>query len=250
MKYVKRFKATLLPTLFVLGLLGCASGGPGSSMVASTPPELASTLAYIPVPEIDESGAVLPYEPQTNPYLSQRGRIDKESVLGFIEARRTLKAGDLERTRDLLLKLTVSDDELSGPWVMLGDIALEQDDYTLAAEQYLKAISINDSNVNAYLRLAKVQRLQGKFLVAQNTYARVLSIWPDFPEAHLNLAVLYDIYLNQPLRAQKHMEAYQFLTGSKNQVVAGWLDEIQQRTGIAPGFNLEIAGSDSLSYSQ
>ena len=246
----RQFKTALLLILCALsGLLGCANGGPGLSTMASTP-ELASTLAYIPVLEVDDKGAALPYEPRTNPYLSQRGRISKESVLSFIEARRALKTGDLEQARTVLLELTKTNDRLSGPWVMLGDIAMEQDNYPQAVSHYTQAIAINDSNVNAYLRLAQVQRLQGKFLIAQNTYARVLAIWPDFPEAHLNLAVLYDVYLNHPLRAQKHMEAYQFLAESENEKVAGWLEEIQQRTGIAPGFDLEAGDSDSLSYNK
>ena len=254
MKYVKNSKALLLPALLALfGLFGCASGGPGIGGT-DTPLQLASTLETIPVQSVDDNGAVLPYEARENPYLSERGRVNKESVLSFIEARRALKDGNLEQAQKVLLELTVANDRLSGPWVKLGDIAMEQNDDQLAASHYTKAIAVNDSNVNAYLRLAHVQRLQGKFLLAQNTYAKLLSIWPDFPEAHLNLAILYDVYLNHPLRAQKHMEAYQFLTGSENEKVAGWLEEIRLRTGIAPGFDIEAdpetANSDSLSFNK
>ena len=81
-----------------------------------------------------------------------------------------------------------------------------------AKSDYEEAIRINKDNVNAYLRLALAQRELGEFILAQNTYSEALAIWPDFPEAHLNLSILYDLYLNHPIRAQEHMEAYQFLT--------------------------------------
>lgn len=236
MKYVKYTKAALL--CIVLILFGCANnGGPKSdlSSEAASRPDMASTLEYVPKPKPDDEGGFHPYEPRENPYLSQRGKVDKNSVLKFIEARRAFKADQHDQAQQLLEELAAQDERLSGPWVMLGDIAMEKDDYERAINHYNRAIEVNRLNVNAYLRLAKTQRLQGKFMHAQNTYAEVLALWPDFPEAHLNLAVLYDVYLNHPLRAQKHMETYRFLADSEDERVADWLAEIQERTGVAPG---------------
>jgi len=75
-------------------------------------------------------------------------------------------------------------------------------------------------------------RLQGKFIQSQNVYAKSLALWKDFPEAHLNLGILYDIYLNKPLAGQQHMEAFQFLSDSKKHEVTEWLSEIRTRTGV------------------
>jgi tetratricopeptide (TPR) repeat protein len=227
---------------FAAGLVGCATSDAKLKIVtdASVQAEMVATLQYIPVQAKDADGVAAPYEPRENPYLSQRSRVDKDSLINFIEARRAYKAGQYDQAKRVLSALTVQNKGLSGPWVLLGDIAIEADDHQQALAYYAKAVEINLLNINAYLRLAKAQRLRGHFLHAQNTYAKVLSIWPDFPEAHLNLAILYDVYLNHPLRAQKHMEAYQFLTGSANKEVAAWLSEIQQRTGVAPSFQ-EIA---------
>lgn len=255
MKYIKvalkcSVKAALLPLLLVMS--GCASNDSKLKIVtdANVQPDLASTLEFVPKQEVSDEGAVLPYVVSENPYLSQRSRVKKESVLSFIEARRAYKAGELDRAQSLFFALAEQDQELSGPWVMLGDIAASRGANQQAIEHYAKAIKINALNINAYLRLAKAQRLEGNFLHAQNTYAKVLSIWPDFPEAHLNLAVLYDVYLNHPLRAQKHMEAYQFLTNGSDAVAAGWLAEIQRRTGIAPSFDKPTVDTAPLSRSQ
>lgn len=250
MKYVNRLlPATLLGTLLLV--VGCASSGDRVDLItdASVRPNLLPTVEHIPKQQTDPELGALPYEASENPYLNQRGRVRRESVLSFMEARRAYKAGNYEQAQSLLRELSSQDRSLSGPWVMLGDISRERGHYDQAIKHYVTAIETNRTNVNAYLRLAKTQRLKGQFLHAQNTYAKTLSIWPDFPEAHLNLAILYDIYLNHPLRAQQHMEAYQFITGASNKEVGEWLSEIQQRTGIAPMYQLENqSNTTSLSH--
>ncbi|MFL0802841.1 MAG: tetratricopeptide repeat protein [Agarilytica sp.] len=203
------------------------------------------TGQYLPQQKFDEkTSAFLPYEHKENPYLALEGRIKKEAVTKFIEARRALKSNELELSAQLFEEVSVIAPGLSGPWVMRGDIALKSQDKALAVEHFKKAISVNVKNINAYLKLAKTQRQLGNFIDAQNTYANALSVWPDFPEAHLNLGILYDIYLNHPLRAQKHMEAYVFLTEDENTQVSLWLREIQKRTGVAPSL-IQQKGADS-----
>lgn len=256
MRYVKSlrvgsgFLQTICLTVLGIALVGCSTSGTELQWMAQKEAalNLVATSPYLPVQERGDEGQWLPYEPRENPYTTQRGRIDKDSVTRFIEARRAFKAKQWGRAETLLLELTKIDEGLSGPWVMLGDIASERGEHQQARDAYAKAIAINGDNVNAYLRLALTQRKMGRYLHAQNTYAAALKLWPDYPEAHLNLAVLYDIYLNHPLRAQKHMEAYQFLTNGENTRVASWLEEIRSRTGIAPGFEISSEGSEAVSY--
>jgi tetratricopeptide (TPR) repeat protein len=247
MKYVNVIAYTLLAGGILIGA-GCATtSGSKVGLVVDKNQEatLVSTLEYLPVPKTDDAGAYLPYEPSENPYLAQRGKIKQESIVKYIDAKRALKQKNYRHAEQLFKTLTEEDKNLSGPWIGLGDVALEQKQYDQAVTHYAKAIELNSKNVNAYMRLAKAQRLQGNFLHAQNTYAKSLALWPDFPEAHLNLAVLYDIYLNHPLRAQKHMEAYQFLTNGENKDVAKWLAEIQQRTGVPISLVVEKQKAES-----
>lgn len=234
MKYDKFIFQLALSVAIVIAT-GCATGTghkPQSQAAQQEASTMVSTLEYLPVPKVDAAGVSLPYVARENPYLTQRGRINKESVVKFIEAKRALTAKQHARAEMLLQEIVVEDKNLSGPWVSLGDIAAEQGDHAKAITLYQEAITRNSRNLNALLRMALAQRMEGNFLSAQNTYAKALALWPDCPEAHLNLAVLYDIYLNHPLRAQKHMEAYQFLTNGENKEVEKWLAEIQRRTGI------------------
>ena len=222
-----------------LGLLSACGSQQIKSSSSAVDPEyqLMASLAYLPVLE-SKDGKYLPYGAASNPYVT-RGRIKKSSVAAFIEARKLFKSKQYESASKQLSALTKNDDSLSGPWVMQGDIKSAEGDLEAAEKIYEKALQTNKKNVNAWLRLAYTQRLQGQYLKAQNTYVNALAVWQDCPETHLNLAILYDLYLNLPIRAQKHMEAYVFLSDEKDVRVSVWLDELQGRTGVALSLPLE-----------
>ena len=232
--------ATVAVSTLSLVACGTAPVDDGKPVVYEpTTPEQTSTLVYIPQLKKNSKGEVLPYKAAANPYLRWRAPIGSSSVNAFIQAKRAFKAKNYDEAERILTGLTESNKKLSGPWVMLGDIALESKSLDKAEQHYSKAILINKNNINAYLRLAKVKRMQGDYARAKNTYADVLALWKDFPEAHLNLGILYDIYLNDGVSAQKHVEAYQFLTQGRNNEVAQWLLEIQERTGMATQLKIQ-----------
>lgn len=231
MKSVNPLALILLMPLMLLG--GCAS-----QQQTATPDSLTlqNTAQFLPRQQYDEQGRKLPYQASENPYLLQSGRLNKGSVLLFTEARRALAADD-EKTAVQKLKVIVQNDKtLAGPLVMLGDIDMQHQRFAEAAAHYQQALDINAVNVNAWLGLAQAQRQLGQFLAAQNSYHHALKQWPDFPEAHLNLGVLYDLYLNKPEQAQAHYEAFLFLTHYRSHDAHNWLAEVRSRTGIKRSF--------------
>jgi tetratricopeptide (TPR) repeat protein len=195
-------------------------------------PIAASAEATLPRQEYDSAGEKIAYIPQPNPYLSESQSIPAEARSIFGAASIELQNGNLNAATAKFIMLTEKYPSLSGPWVKLGDIAEAKGKYPDAIEYYETAISVNRNNVNAYMALGLTQRKQGNFSEAFNTYIDALKVWKDFPEAHLNLAILYDLYLNNAEEAQKHYEAYYFLTGEKDKKVHKWLVEVRHRTGI------------------
>jgi len=230
MKFVKQ----LTLSVSILTLAACSSQV--IKPMDNAKVTLKETKQYIPVQSFDEKDQLLPYAPQENPYLLVGTQLDKGSVLLFIEAKKAKRNKNFKTAVQKLQVITKKDTSISGPWVMLGDIKFEKKQYKEAKEDYQKALLINPENVNAYIALAKAQRVLGEFNLAQNTLADALQLWQDFPEAHLNLGILYDVYLNQTENAQQHMEAYLFLTQYKNPQVKKWLQEVQSRSGITESF--------------
>ena len=219
-----------------LTLSSCANlkGGKKSKEDSGAPQEVVQkdSLKYIPDVKIDEkTGQLLPYKRRPNPYLQIKKQLPPAAVGQFIAAKRDIELKRYASAESILERLTKEYKNLSGSWYLLGEIGIEKNDLESAEKNFKKAVSVNRKNINAFLRIALVQRMQGKFIEAQNTYVDLLALWRDFPEAHLNLGILYDIYLNQPLEGQRHYEAYHYLTRARNKRVAGWLEEIKARTG-------------------
>jgi len=200
------------------------------------PLDLVPTDTALPRQTYNAAGEKIPYVPQQNPYTDKAATVPTEANAIFLAANARFMAGDVNGAMKKFTTLTEKYPSLSGPWLNLGSIAEAEEKYPEAIRNYQQAISVNRNNVNAYMALGLVQRKQGYFSEAFNTYLDALTVWRDFPEAHLNLAILYDLYLNNAEEAQKHYEAYNFLTGEKSEKVQKWLVEVKHRTGIDQSF--------------
>jgi tetratricopeptide (TPR) repeat protein len=192
--------------------------------------------APLPRQEYDKVGNKIKYISSPNPYLNVDGAIPPDAKAKYSFADSLLGQGKLKQSKKEFRALTKKYPQLSGPWLKLGAILEEKDKMDDAIHMYEKAIDVNKYNVNAYIALGLAQRKQGYFSGVQDTYINALKVWKDFPEAHLNLAIFYDLYLNKPEAAQKHYEAYQFLTNNKDDKVRKWLVEVKRRTGIESSF--------------
>jgi len=78
--------------------------------------------------------------------------------------------------------------------------------------------------------LGIVERRLGKFAEAEAAYQRTIAAEPNYAPAHLNLGVLYDLYLAQPQKALDEFERYIEIAG-ENKQVAGWVVELRKRVG-------------------
>ena len=226
---------------------GCSALMPSSQLTSKTAgnggPDMSARSVVVPtdnksIPRqrYNSAGEKVPYVAQPNPYTTDTSAIPQEAKTMYVAASSMLSEGDLKGAHARFQQLTVKFPSLSGPWVQLGAIAEKNEDYDEAINLYEKAISVNKRNINAYIALGLTQRKQGNFSAAQKTYLNALHVWKDFPEAHLDLAILYDLYVNNPVEAQKHYEAYYFLTGGKDEKVRKWLVEVRRRTGIESSF--------------
>jgi tetratricopeptide (TPR) repeat protein len=136
-----------------------------------------------------------------------------------------------ERYEDAAIALeamTRSYPELITPYLNLA-IAFERSGHADKAEQTLRAALVqHPRSALAYNHLGLLYRQGGRFSQAREAYEQALKIDPDYTDAHFNLAILYDLYLQQPSSAFLHYEYYRH-AGGNDPMVERWLADLRQR---------------------
>ena len=102
-----------------------------------------------------------------------------------------------------------------------------------AAERAFKHAVERDANsaiANNYLGVS--QRNLGKFKDAEAAYLAAVTADDNYAAAHLNLGVLYDMYLQQPEQALTHYARYQQLQTTPDTKVGSWVKELRTRLGL------------------
>ncbi len=164
-----------------------------------------------------------------NPYLSNRSAVPAEARSRFQSAREYLESSQWQLAEEQLLWLTQHHATLSGPWINLALLYSELNQLDKVAPAFEQAITANRNNVNAYNQYGIFLRGQGLFAEAEKQYLQALDVWPDYPEGHLNLAILYDLYMGQLAPALEHYLTYQALQEEPDRQVAGWIVDTQRR---------------------
>jgi len=86
-----------------------------------------------------------------------------------------------------------------------------------------------ESDPAAQNLLGVQKRRAGQFADARAAYERALALDPNFADAERNLAILQDLYLDNPTAALPHYERYQLLTQGADTQVTAWLAELKAR---------------------
>lgn len=96
-------------------------------------------------------------------------------------------------------------------------------------KQFNKSIEVLDrglkvSSINPYMYNLKgvVSREQGQFDNAEKYYLKALTLWPNYAEVHLNIAVFYEIYRGEFIKAKSHYQRY-LLLKPEDPKVSQWL---------------------------
>lgn len=111
----------------------------------------------------------------------------------------------------------------------LGLALLAQRDWPTAEETFQRALKTNPENTIALNHRGVAQRQQGKFSAALTSYQEALTIDPDYAAAHLNIAILFDIYLQDLQKAMQHYQTYLELQKKEDKLVMGWLTDLKRR---------------------
>lgn len=155
--------------------------------------------------------------------------IPADAQLQFDKALASLKAGQNDAAKQQLLQLAAAYPDFTGPLINLGLIELKASRYEAAAALFKRAAERDSKSAVANNYLGVSYRYLGRFKEAETAYQSAIAADDTYAAAHLNLGVLYDLYLQQPERALPEYERYQGLMNAPDAKVASWIKELNSR---------------------
>lgn len=223
MIFIERVRV-LAQLLTVLLLLTACATAPDAPQDGEEQGAEATTTTEDAAPSALPEGPVSP-----NPYRENAPAVSAEARARYDEALASLEAENWSEARQSLANLTREYPELSGPWVNLARVHLEQEREPEAEQALERALQINEYNLEAYNQLALLKRREGDFERAEQLYRQALDVWPFHAESHLNLGILLDLYRGEGEQALLHYRAYQQRQSEPERTVAGWIIDLERR---------------------
>jgi tetratricopeptide (TPR) repeat protein len=147
----------------------------------------------------------------------------------YDDALKAMRDGDNDKAKDLLLNLSKTYPELSGPYTNLGLIYFREGKLDDAEAAFLQAIKANPKSAVSYNHLGIINRGKGKFQEAKANYLEALKINDEYAYAHLNIGILYDLYLGELDKALDHYNRFQSLSAEKDPEVEKWIVDLKRR---------------------
>jgi tetratricopeptide (TPR) repeat protein len=161
-----------------------------------------------------------------NVYLEREKQIlaslPKVITVKYSNALKLMQKQQWNEAGQLLNQVLISQPKLSGAYVNKALIALHQNSLQQASINLNRALAINDKNPYAHQIKGQIARRNGQFEQAKKHYLQALTIWPEYPEAQLNLAILLELYQGRLLDARKYYVRY-LATHEDDKQVQRWL---------------------------
>lgn len=147
----------------------------------------------------------------------------------FAQAVTAMQAGQDKQATELFTDIARQDPQLASPHTDLGILFYREGRLAEAETSFKEALKRNDKDYVAANYLGMIYRILGRFAEAQAAYEQALAAKPDYGYAHLNMAILYDLYLGDLSKALDHYRQYQRIAGDSDPQLSGWLADVQQR---------------------
>jgi Tfp pilus assembly protein PilF len=152
----------------------------------------------------------------------------------FAAGTAAMKAQKWSEAEAQFKQLLQAEPNLSGAHLNLALIYDKTNRPADADAQFKQAIQANPDNAEARDQYGIWLRTQGRFKDAENIYLQTLQRQPARADTHLNLGILYDLYLGKPAQAVEHYEQYLALKGDDASPEVGrvknWVADIQRRS--------------------
>lgn len=160
--------------------------------------------------------------------ISDPVRVSSRVRGDFEEALRLIEDEQYEGGIALLEAVTEAAPDATTPHINLGIAHRLAGDLEGAEASIARALELNARHPVAHNEMGIVQRKQGRFEEARESYEQALAIFPGFHFARRNLAVLCDVYLSDMACAIEHYRLYAEVVPEDDQVGI-WINDLQNR---------------------
>ena len=206
--------------LLLAVLLSACQSLPEPAPEEMTEPESVPETASVADPTASAADPTIELEPEEPPDLDQ---------IAYEQAITALKNGAAEQALTLLTRLSQDAPGKPRLFTNLGLAHFRLQQAELAEQAFQQAITRNPDDAVAHNHLGIIQRQRGRFQEALLEYQRAIEIDSKYARAHLNLGILFDLYLQDLEKALQQYRKYLDLTSEENAQVAGWIVDIERR---------------------
>lgn len=119
--------------------------------------------------------------------------------------------------------------QLSGPHLNLALLYAQTKRAELADAEFKKTLQVNPNNIAAYNQYGVWLREQSRFTEAETIYSQAIKQSPDYADTHLNLGILYDLYMGKLPQALAEYQRYLELSGDEKSPARAWVADLQRR---------------------
>jgi tetratricopeptide (TPR) repeat protein len=230
-------KSNRFASLGVIALLaGCHSApvqpprAPAPVVPASTPESKPVTSSGAPAAGAGSASSAAGAAAANGAAAADSTPIPPRAAQQYSQALQMMKSNRLTDAELEFKQLAVAYPQFAGPQLNLGLLYLNASRLPEAEAAFKAALHTSPANPIAGDELGIVERKLGKFAEAEAAYLAAIAAEPNYAPTHLNLGVLYDLYLVEPQKALEQFERYIEIAG-ENKQVSGWVIELRKRVG-------------------
>ena len=121
--------------------------------------------------------------------------------------------------------------QMAGAYTNLALIHFANQEYDQALKLVGRAIELNNLQAQAYNLRAQLLIINKKVLEARDDYIRAIELNPKYTNAQYNLALLYDVYLQDVKLAVQHYEIYMSLIDQSDETTQSWIERLKRTLG-------------------
>ena len=153
----------------------------------------------------------------------------------FDQAIEQIKNRHFDRAMQSLTQLAEEHNDFPGIHINLALLYLQTQKYPLSLEHMQKAQALDNNNPVIANHLGIILRHMGRFNEAEQAYLQAITLDNNYAQAHLNIGILYDLYLQDLSKALQHYSQYQQLSKQADEQVAKWIFDLKNRQSASGG---------------